>query len=172
MKKLIAAAMLASCVAGSAFAQAREFDPTPHGFSFRLGAAWPQDGDLRGDRESWAALGVDYNIQTSILRTGDSFLSLDYINSDFGGGGDAIVPIMLGNRFYSGDMDMNNRSYFLFGLGAVVFQGDDNEVNFGGILGGGVNMGEHLFFEGRFNFSAKVEGVSTNAFGLYVGYRF
>lgn len=174
MKKLIYGALtLGALAAGTnAFAQAREFDPTPYGFSLRIGAAILQDDDSMGDNDLWTAIGIDYNIQSSILRSGDSFLSVDYINSGFGTGGDAVIPVILGNRFYSTQGEDMNRFYFMLGAGAIVTTFSGTDTSFGAMLGAGFEAGPNIFFEGRYSFSGKHDGVNPNAIGLYLGYRF
>lgn len=162
----IAAGILA--VAGSAVAQST-FDPTPYNFSFRIGGALPQDSAVRGDKDFWNAIGVDYNFATSALKNGNGFVSIDVISTDFLGEGDSIFSLMLANRFAS---NSEEGPYFVAGLGALFTDFVENKTTFGAMLGGGVRLSQAVFIEGRYTYGRKVDGFDPSSIGIYVGYRF
>jgi hypothetical protein len=175
MKKLLSAALLTGALTVSAFAatsstssQNKQWDVTPYGYNFRVGVAFMSD-DALNDDENWFSLGVDWNIEKSILNTGNSFLSIDFITQNFDGDGGTIWPVMLNNRFFTGD----GNTYLIAGIGGMVVDLEgEAEFVLGGRLGAGVNFGEHLFLNGWYNFSRKVDGVNPSHLGVYLGYRF
>ncbi len=162
----MAAGILA--VSGSAVAQT-SFDPTPYNFSFRIGGSLPQDGAVRGAKDFWNAIGVDYNFTTSVLKTGNGFISLDAVSTEFLGEGDAMWSLMLGNRFAS---NTEEGPYFVAGLGALFTDFVDNKTTFGAMIGGGVRFGQSVFVEGRFTYGRKIDGFDPSSIGVFVGYRF
>lgn len=168
--RTLALAACAGVLATSAFGQ-RRWDPTPYHYNFRIGVAFPSDGVLTDLDDNWVALGIDYNFGTSVLRTGNSFFSVDYIAPEFTHSGERLWPIMFGNRFFSGAED-EAKSYFLAGLGAIVIDAGDGDWTAGGLLGGGFNLGPNVLLEGRYTFGSKANGINPSAFGIYLGYRF
>lgn len=172
MNKFTTAALVLGAVSATSFAQTREFDPTPSGIGFRIGIAIPSDSALRDIDDTWTSLGVDYNIENSILRTGNSFISLDYFSKNLSGTGGQVWNLMLGNRFFPNTTAGGYNLYFLAGLGTVVLDGDDREFKFGGIIGAGLELGPALFMEGRYSVSEKVDGINPGMLGIYLGYRF
>lgn len=168
MNKILSAALLGVALFGSAFAQ-QKWDFTPYGYSFRLGVAFPQSAATRGGDEMWNAIGVDYNLDSSVLRRGDSFLSLDMIMKEFGGQGGTIWSAMINNRFYTTEGD--TRNYFIGGLGFNIINVNGSEMLFGGRFGYGMEMSQQMFLQGVYTFGAKGD-LSPENFGVYVGYRF
>lgn len=172
MNKMIAAVAALGVMAGAVSAQstAQKFDYTPYNYSFRIGVGFPNDGALKANQDNWTNIGVDYNFNTSILRNGDSYLSVDWVTEEFSDYDNSMVTIFLNNRFY---MDETSQIYLIGGIGAVIAEFTaGKETIFGGRFGVGYNLGQNIFLTGTYTFAGKVDGINPSHTSINIGYRF
>ncbi len=161
-------------IAGSAVAQGgpNDLDLYPYGVTLRGGIVLPVDRTLSNVASTLVNIGLDYDLRSSLFKTGETYISADYIFRGFGkSGGGSIVPLMLNQRMYTSDVDFK-RSYFFFGVG-VVF------VNVGGAgralaaRGGvGMELGPRTIAEVALLLSDRAGGARANALTINIGYRF
>jgi hypothetical protein len=170
MKNMISAVAVLGILAAVAPAQSqRNWDFTPYNYTFRGGLAFTHDAAVAGDN-SWVQLGVDFDFNTSILRVGDSYFSVDVLFND-AAGDTFIFPIMLNNRFYTDPMDQ--RLFLIAGLGAVWAEmPGSSEVVFGARFGAGFNVGNNVVLQGTYTFAGKINGVNPSHSSFTLGYRF
>jgi hypothetical protein len=170
---LFALAIFASC--GSAFAQYSrdKIDPTPYGFSFRGGAAFPVESELRDLNEAWVALGVDYTFTKQYLQNSETYLSVDYILHSTSGKNGTVWPLMVNQKFYTERDRTDNRTYFLAGVGAVVMDIGGSDTVIGARVGLGFELSKQVFAEFVFVWSDENDaGVRATNGAVYLGYRF
>lgn len=171
---------LAACAAtlglsAGAFAQfggSNTLDATPHQFNVRGGIILPIDNSLRDLNNTWIGLGLDYRFEKSLLKDGETYLSIDWIGQSSSGSGFNVFPVMLNQRFW-GEGAPGARTYSFLGLGVVFFDSGPS-TNVYAVRGGlGKELNEMVFVEGSITLSEKDGGgrVANNV-GLYVGYRF
>lgn len=174
VNKLTSVALMvgALSMASVAFGQERKWDFTPYGYSFRIGVAFPQDNGLKQGDDTFTALGVDFNFGSSVIRRGDSFLSVDMVAREFDGSGGTVWPIMFNNRFYIRGAE-DQRTYFIGGIGLNVMDFDDTDYELGARFGMGLELSQQMFLQGTYTFGRKnSDGVRPDHFGVYLGYRF
>lgn len=170
---LSAGALLVS--SGAAIAQGSSVDVTPYSFSFKLGGLFAANDGLRDVERIWWAVGADYTFKTQFLKNSETFLSVDYNASNASAKKGSFWPVMINQRFFTneGGIDGTERTYFTLGLGAFVFDITGTETVFGGRIGVGRELGEHIFVEGNFFYSDVIPGgVRATSAGFYLGYRF
>lgn len=173
-KGLLPIAALA-LVSGAALAQDSQgrFDPTPYNFSFRLGLVLPSTDPLRAMENNWLGFGMDYTFPKQFFKGSETSVSADYIAKSFSGEHGSFWPIMVNQKFFSGDFGEEGRTYFLAGIGVVMFDVSTSDTVFGGKIGAGVEFSKQLFLEGDYYISDASKGnIRAQSLGLWFGYRF
>lgn len=147
-------------------------DATPYGISVRAGVGFPLDNSLRNALNSTLlGLGVEYTLTRPIFKGGETFFALDYFTSQIGRKGN-VIPLTINQRFYTSNREYGNRTYGFFGIGATFIDTPTNAAAFGGRLGAGLELGQHLYTEATLFLASQTNGINPNAAGVYVGYRF
>ena len=162
-------------VAGAAIAQDSHghFDPTPYNFSFRLGIVWPSTDPLRAMENNWLSVGADYTFTKQFFHNSETYLSVDYIAKSGSGAQGTYWPILVNQKFYTGNRGEEARTYLTAGIGIVIFDVIKSDTVVGGKFGAGVEFSKQLFVEGNYFLSDASQGnVRAQSFGVYIGYRF
>lgn len=169
MKRTLALAALGLAAMGSA---QTTFDE-PTNVAFRLGFAYPIDDVTRDIVRNFIGVGMDYFPNFSLLKTGETTFSFDWLGKSGSGAKGNIFPIMVNQRWYQGDTKAGDRrSYFFLGAGIAVI----DVVSTGTVLaargGYGFELGEKIFGEATFIYSGEAGGARATSVGFYLGYRF
>lgn len=168
----IVAAALGVATASSAFGQTQDPDAlVPVNVSVRLGVGLPIDDNLRDFGSTFLGLGLEYRIDRSLLRTGETYFSLDGFKSDKSDEG-YVIPFTLNQRVYLRQITDGRRTYAFAGLGVAFIKGDGWDAGVAARGGIGSELGERLFLEGSLTITDRVKGVNGNLIGIYLGYRF
>jgi hypothetical protein len=167
-----AAALLGLAGASNAQYSQDRLDPTPYGYSFRLGVLFPSDDTLSNLGDNWLGVGIDYAFTKQFFKGSTTYFSLDYIVRGFEGDKGSYWPLLVNQRFY-GENVGEQRMYALVGFGAVIFDLNQHDAVFGGRLGVGYELGQHIFVEASHFVSETAKGgVRASSTGIYLGYRF
>ena len=167
----VAAVLAALGIAGAASAQTKTLDLAPVGISIRGGVVLPLDSTLENLGNSLIGLGLEYQLPTSYLKKGETFLALDYFAAQIGGGKGAVFPLSINQRWYQ-DEEAARRTYYFVGIGATFIDVTSAGTAIGVRGGFGTELGDRIFAEVAGYVSDKVGGARGNAVGLYLGYRF
>ncbi len=168
----IAAAALGVATASNAFGQTQDPDALiPVNISVRLGIGLPLDNDLRDQSSLLGALGLEYRLDNSLLRSGETYFALDFFKGNRTDQG-YIIPFTLNQRFYTRQIADGRRTYAFIGAGIGFLKSDSWTQSFVGRGGLGVELGQRIFVEGALTLGDKKENISANNIGLYLGYRF
>ena len=169
----IAMASLGVVAASNAYGQTQDPDALiPVNITVRAGIALPLDNDLRRSNSSLFAFGLEYKIDRSILRSGETYFALDFFKGDRTDNG-YIIPVTIDQRFYTRQLTGGRRTYVFVGAGIGFLKGTDRFTQTFVARGGlGAELGERIFIEGALTLGDKRQDISANNIGLYVGYRF
>ena len=169
----IVAAALGVATASIAYGQTQDPDALiPVSISVRAGIALPLDNDFRDISSTLFGLGLEYKLDNSLLRSGDTYFALDFFKGNRSDNG-YIIPLTINQRFYNRRLNDGRRTYFFGGIGIGFIKGDDHWGQaFVGRGGVGAELGSRIFLEGALTLTDKSRGVSGSNVGLYVGYRF
>ncbi len=171
---------LAACAAtlglsAGAFAQfggTHTLDATPNQFNIRGGIILPIDNSLRDLNNAWIGVGLDYRFEKSLLKLGETYLSIDWIGQSSSGTDFNVFPVMLNQRFW-GEGTPGARTYTFLGLGVVFFDAGPADSVYAVRGGVGKELNNMVFVEGALTLSGKDDnGRVANNLGFYVGYRF
>ena len=169
----IAAAALGVATASIAHGQTQDPDALiPVSISVRAGIALPFDNSLRDISSALFGLGLEYQLDNSLLRSGQTYFALDFFKGDRSNDG-YVIPLTINQRFYNRRFNDGRRTYFFGGIGIGFIKGEDNWgqafVARGGV---GAELSSRIFLEGALTLTDKTKGISGSNVGLYVGYRF
>ena len=169
----IAAASLGVATASNAFGQTQDPDALiPVNVSVRAGIGLPLDNDLRRISSSLFAFGLEYQIDRSLLRSGQTYFALDFFKGDRSDNG-YVIPFTIDQRFFTRQLTGGRRTYFFVGASIGFLKGDEKWTQtFIGRGGVGAELGERIYVEGALTLGDKRQSISANNIGLYVGYRF
>ena len=169
----IAAAALGVATASNAFGQTQDPDALiPVNISVRFGVGLPLDNDLRDISPALFALGVEYKIEKSLLRSGETYFALDFFKGDRSDNG-YVIPFTLNQRLYTREVGDGRRTYVFFGAGIGFLKGTEDWTQvFVGRGGVGAELGERIYLEGALTLSDKKKNIGATNIGLYLGYRF
>jgi hypothetical protein len=167
-KAVAAVAALGVC----AVASAQKLDTTPTGISVKAGVSISMDSTLSDSMgSSLISLGVEYQLG-NLFKSGETYLSLDYLTKSIAGSKGSIIPITVNQRWYMKKNGTERRTYGFLGLGIAVV----DVVQSGTALcfrgGLGVELGAATFAEVAVTLSEATNNVKANTVGLYFGYRF
>lgn len=161
------AAVAALGVVGAAQAQSTY----PYNIAVRGGLVFPIEDRFSDIGGSLLGLGVDYTLPRSLVKGGETYLSLDYISQTLGGE-DRVWPIAINQKVYQSGGEFGKRTYAFVGLGGVIVdaQGADGTAF---LLRGGLGkeLGNNIFGEATLTLADKTDGFRANGLGLYIGYR-
>ncbi len=168
----IAAAALGVATATTAHAQTQDPDALiPVNISVRLGIGLPIDDNLRDASSSFINAGLEYKLDNSLLRSGETYFALDFFKGNTSDEG-YIIPFTINQRFFMRQIPDGRRTYAFVGAGIGFIKSDhwDQVVAVRGGLG--AELGERIFAEGALTLTDKARGISGNLISLSIGYRF
>jgi hypothetical protein len=171
-------AMTATAPAAHAQTVSRPLLRPARPFALKLGLGLPTTKRLREATDDVLyGFGGEYNfLQTQGGNPAVVGVFLDSIRKDGDNNEGSITGTGIQGRFY---FNRNSEQTGLYGLAGVglyylrVKSGgfSDDGWRFGGKLGLGVSTGSRLFFEADYTRADELEGVESNAFRLWVGFR-
>ena len=169
----IAAAALGVATATTAHAQTQDPDALiPVNVSVRLGVALPLDDNLREISSTLLAFGLEYKIDNSLFRSGETYFALDLFKGDTSDNG-YIIPFTLNQRFYLRQLGEGRRTYGFVGAGVSFQKGTEHWGQaIAGRAGVGAELGDRIYLESALTITNKTKGSSGNNIGFYLGYRF
>lgn len=172
MRIITAAAVLAALgTAGAASAQTRIIDLQPVGVTVRGGVVLPLDSTLERLNNSLIGIGIEYQMNRSLLSKGETFIALDYFTPRVAGNKGSVWPLTINQRWYTDENALRRRYYFL-GIGASFIDIVNSETAIGVRGGFGAELGDRIIAEVSGYLSDKAGGARANAVGVYLGYRF
>jgi hypothetical protein len=177
MRRMVTMAAIGAVLGVSGLAAAQTPDYTPHNFSFRVGANFPLDDNLRDLGNALFALGADYRIDRPFWPGGETFFSLDWFGKSTTGSKGNVFPLMVNHKWFGGTgiqaPEEGRRSYFFAGLGAVFIDVGSSDTVLGARGGIGVELGPSFFAEGTLYLSDKSStNVRATSVAIWLGYRF
>jgi hypothetical protein len=170
----LALGALAMCAVASAQAPSTDLGAAAQGFGFRLGAFFPADNKLRDAGTTWTDFGVDYDLQSSLIKNGTTYLSVDWASKGFFGA-NHFLAATINQRFYGGSKKYagGGAPYFFLGIGGTWadFKGSTGSTWLarGGV---GTELNNGWFLEAQGVVSPKVNNATLSGVGVSVGYRF
>ena len=168
----IAAAALGVATATTASAQTQDPDALiPVNISFRLGIGLPIDDKLRDVSSTFLTAGIEYKIDNSLLRSGQTYFSLDFFKGSTDDEG-YVIPFTINQRFFTRQISDGRRTYAFVGLGVAFIKGDHWDQAIAARGGLGAELGDKIFAEGALTITDKANGISGNLISLSIGYRF
>lgn len=177
MKKILLASAIAAAFGMTVVAGAQQStnslgDVTPTNIDVRAGGVFSIDSTMRSISNFWFGLGVDYIFPTQYIHGTTMYLSFDWLTHTTNTGGGNVFPLCLNFKFPLSQEVKGYSTYGFLGAGAF-FDNIATSATVVGIRGGiGVNLGPNIFTEATLYFSSGDNSYHTNAFGLYLGYRF
>src|SRR5471030_1645090 len=117
MRRIISAAAILTAIGVSAVASAQStsmIDASPNNITARLGVALPIDKSLSNVSNTFINVGLEYNFNNSLIKGGDTYLSVDAFFFNFNGV--TAYPVAINQRFYTGTNPAGRRSYYFIGL--------------------------------------------------------
>ena len=171
VKAAAAIAALGACAVASA--QIEKLDTTPSGLSVRAGIAISMDDSLSNTLgSSLIGLGVEYRFSSGLLKSGETYLSIDYMTKNFGGARGSIFPITVNQRWFMTKAGTTRRTYGFLGLGVAIVDIIDSNTSLCFRGGFGVELGGSTFAEIALTLAEAKNNIKANTLGLYFGYRF
>ena len=169
----IVAASLGVAVASNAYGQTQDPDALiPVNVSVRLGIGLPLSNELRDFSSTLLAVGAEYQIDRSLLRSGKTYFALDFFKGDRSDTG-YVIPFTINQRFFARQLTGGRRTYFFLGAGIGFLKGEEHWTQtFIGRGGVGADLGERIFLEGALTLGDKRRDISADNIGIYLGYRF
>ena len=168
-----AAAILAAfSLAGVANAQATSsIDASPNNITVRVGVALPIDQSLSNVSNTFSNIGVEYLFNNSLIKGGETYLSIDGFFKDFNGV--TAYPVAINQRIYTGSNPQGRRSYYFFGVGLTWTDVSNTTNNAISARGGiGTELGPNIIAELTGYISDVAGGTRANAVAINLGYRF
>jgi hypothetical protein len=173
MRRIISAAAILTAlgVAGVASAQTSMIDASPNNITIRGGVALPIDQSLSNVSSTFTNIGVEYNFNNSLIKGGDTYLSVDAFFKDFNGV--AAYPVAINQRFYTGTNAEGRRSYYFVGVGMTWTDVSNQTYSAISARGGiGIELGPNIIAELAGYVSDQAGGTRANAVTINLGYRF
>lgn len=168
MKQLTLLAAMGLAAIGSAQVNYLE---TPTNIAFRLGYVYPIDTAMRDVASSYIGVGVDFVTDIRLLEGAQTGISFDWFGKSGSGAHGNAFPILLTQKWYTGD-SVENRQYFFVGAGVAIVNITSTKTVLAARAGVGKELGDALFGEISFTYSDSANGARATALGFYVGYRF
>lgn len=178
MKRMFTAAALFAAFGIAGVASAQQGGPTadltPYNVTVRGGVAIPLDSRLTDVGRTLIDLGVEYQLNNSLLKTGETFFSLDYLATNLRFQHGSVIPFMINQRFYLSQPvgDDYRRNYWFIGAGVSFIDISSSDTAIGLRGGFGAELSEHVVAELAGYISDRASGVRANAVTISLGYRF
>jgi hypothetical protein len=126
--------------------------------------------------------GIDYTLANE-SRASKAIISVDFWDRNDGGRQLQVLPITVGEQFYSVNKDQTlSKTYFGFGLGGYItsvnvlddsnFVVDKNQVEYGGYVNAGADLWEGIFVDARYHVATAIGPTNIDGLELTMGYRF
>jgi len=174
MRRIISAAAILTAIGVSAVAGAQStssIDTSPNNITIRGGVALPIDKSLSNVSSTFTNVGLEYNFNNSLIKGGDTYLSVDAFFYNFNGV--TAYPIAVNQRFYTGTNPAGRRSYFFIGVGMTWTDVSSSTYDAISARGGiGIELGPNIIAELAGYISDEAGGTRTNAITINLGYRF
>jgi hypothetical protein len=173
MRRMISAVAILTAIGFSALASAQQdrLDTSPNNFTIRGGVALPVDQSLSNVSNTFIDVGVEYLFNSSLIKGGETYLSIDGFFNNFNGV--TAYPVAINQRFFTGTSPSGRRSYYFVGVGVtwtdVTNQTFDAISARGGI---GTELGQNIIAELAGYISNSAGGTRANAVTINLGYRF
>ena len=172
----IAAMIAISGVANAQYSGSTSVNARPSGVTFRGGIILPVDSNLRDVSTTFIGIGMEYSLTHTYLNSGETFVSVDWFGKSGSGAHGNVFPVCINQRFYTGTKTNrygSGRTYFFVGAGVTFIDVTEATNQIGARGGIGMELGPSIVVEAAGYLSGKArDGVSADAVGLYVGYRF
>jgi hypothetical protein len=172
---LVALAILGVGALASAQDTPGDLSSAAVGFGFRLGGFFPADNKVRDVKSSFLDVGLEYELEKSLLANGTSYIAGDWISSTFLGG-QHIATLSINQRIYTKNerFAAGGSAYFYAGVGAQWLHVAGSTSSTTWLLRGGIGseFKGNYFLEVGGQFSPKVSGVNGSGISASVGYRF
>jgi hypothetical protein len=173
MRRIISAAAILTAigVCGVASAQTSMIDTSPNNITIRGGVALPIDQSLSNVSSTFANIGLEYNFNNSLIRGGDTYLSIDAFFKNWNGV--VAYPVAINQRFYTGTNPAGRRSYYFIGIGMTWTDVTDQTFAAISARGGiGIELGPNIIAELAGYVADEAGGTRANAVTINLGYRF
>ncbi len=171
VKAAAAIAAISACAVASA--QSGNLDTTPTGISVRAGIAISMDSGLTNNvASSLIGLGLEYRFSSSLLKSGETYISLDYMTKNFSGNKGTIMPLAINQRFFMAKQGTNRRTYGFLGIGIAVTDVVTSGTSLCFRGGFGAELGANTFAEIALTLADAQNNIKANTLGIYLGYRF
>lgn len=177
MKRILVLAVLASAAAMS-HAQNNSLLEPPSNVAFRLGFGFPFDEDSRDHiGDTLVGIGADFFLNRGLIpgANGESYISIDWLARGIDGEHGNMFPVMINQRWYAKDDNLEDfrRTYFFAGLGVSFMDIDKADTVFAGRVGLGAEFGQNIFGEANFTLTGRdSSGFYGTGANFYIGYRF
>jgi hypothetical protein len=174
--KRILMALCALSICGVASAQYDdELANSAVGFSLRIGGYFPADDALRDIESTFINVGLEYELERSWMRNGQTFVAAEWIASEIMGG-DHVLNVTFNQRIYTKNQRFaaGGSPYFFAGLGGqwTHIPGTNDETTW--VIRGGLGsefQGNYFIEVGGY-FSPDTNGFNTSGICASLGYRF
>ena len=174
MRKIILAGATLTAISVSAIAGAQSqtmIDTSPNNITIRGGVALPVDQSLSNVSNTFIDIGVEYLFNASLVKGGETYLSVDGFFNNFNGV--TAYPVAINQRFFTGTNPAGRRSYYFIGLGVTWTDVSDKTYNAVSARGGiGIELGQNIIAELTGYISNSAGGTRANAVTINLGYRF
>jgi hypothetical protein len=170
---MISAAAILTAIGATAVASAQTsmIDASPNNITIRGGVALPIDQSLSNVSSTFSNIGLEYNFNNSLIKGGDTYLSVDAFFKNFNGV--AAYPVAINQRFYTGTNPAGRRSYYFVGVGMTWTDVSNQTYNAISARGGvGIELGPNIIAELAGYISDQAGGTRANAVTINLGYRF
>jgi hypothetical protein len=144
--------------------------------SLRGGIQFPTSADLDGQM---FGLGFDIGLNQSIsfLRSGTTYLSVDWISKNFKFNRNYMIPVCINQRFKlntTADTVGGTNTYAFFGVGAAIIDFGQSSTVLAARAGLGADFSPNMFGELTLVLTTRTKNtnVQGNHFGAYLGYKF
>jgi len=167
-------ALAIGAVAGAQTQTLPDLEQAARGFGFRIGGFFPADNKLRDFETTWTDVGIEYDLERSMVKNGTTYLAFDWTSKGFFGGVHS-MQFSFNQRFYGGTSRYSGGGapYFYLGAGGqwTDFAG---ETGSSWLLRGGVGteLNNGWFAEAGGVVTPKISGASTSGISLSIGYKF
>jgi len=173
MRRILTAAAIVATLGTYGLASAQlsdKLDTSPNNITIRGGIAFPADSSLSNVSNTFSNIGVEYLFNDSLLKGGETYLSVDAFFNNFNN----VVawPVMVNQRFFTGSNPQGRRNYFFIGVGYSFVNITQSGGAVGARAGIGTELGPNIIAEFAGYVSDRVEGARANAVTFNIGYRF